>query len=76
MTCSGTRCHHRIDWQRDIQLTELGFPLIVGKARAMMVQANMLEEIKYKLCKGCFKCAIYFSNFAMATLNGKTSTKK
>ena len=33
------------------QLTELGFTDLAGKARAMMVQANLPKEVKYKLCK-------------------------
>ena len=36
------------------QLTELGFADITGMARAMMVQANISEEMKYKLCEECF----------------------
>ena len=32
------------------------------KARAMIIQANMPEEIKYKLCKERFSCATYVSN--------------
>ena len=35
------------------QLAKLGFSDITGNARAMMVQANLLEAIKYKLCKEC-----------------------
>ena len=37
------------------QLTKLGFADIAGKGRAMMVQTNLLEDIKYKLCKEFFK---------------------
>ena len=57
------------------QLAELGFADIVGKVRAMMVQANLTEEIKYKLCKECFNCAMYLSNLAVVTLNGKVATR-
>ena len=57
------------------QFAELGFAGIAGKARAMMVQANLPEEIKYMLCKECFKCATYLSNLAIVTLNGKAATK-
>ena len=57
------------------QLPELWFTDIAGKARAIMVQANLLEEIKYKLCKECFNCATYLSNLAVVTLNGKTATR-
>ena len=40
-----------------------------------MVQANLLEEIKYQLCKECFNCAIYLSHLAVVTLNGKAATR-
>ena len=49
------------------ELAELGFADITGRASAMMVQANMPEEINYKLCKECFNCATYFSNLAVMT---------
>ena len=42
------------------QNANLRFTDIAGKARAMMVQANLPEEIKYKLCK-CINCAMYLS---------------
>ena len=57
------------------QIAELGFADVGGKARAMMVQANLPEEIKYKLCKECFNCATYLSNLAVATLNKKAVTR-
>ena len=57
------------------QLAELGFTDIAGKARAMMVQANLPEEIKCKLCKECFKCAMYLSNLTVVTLNEKAATR-
>ena len=41
----------------------------------MMVQANLPEEIKYKLCKECFNYAMYLSNLAVVTLNGKAATR-
>ena len=31
------------------QLTKLGVPDVAGKARALMIQANLPKEIKYKL---------------------------
>ena len=40
-----------------------------------MVQANLLEEVKYKLCKECFNCAMYLSNLAVVTFNGKTAIR-
>ena len=46
------------------QLYKLWLADIAGKAIAMMVQANLSEEIKYKLCKA-FNCAMYISNLAM-----------
>ena len=55
--------------------TELGFADIAGKARALMVQANLPEEIKYKLCKECFKCAMSLSNFTVVTINGIAATR-
>ena len=57
------------------QLARLGFVDVPGKARAMMLQANLPEEIKYKLCKECFNCALYLSNLAVVTLNGKAATR-
>ena len=57
------------------KLAELGFANIVGKARVIMVQANLPEEIKYKLCKECFNCATYLSNLAVVILNAKTATR-
>ena len=57
------------------QFAKLGFVTIVGKARAMMIQANMPEEIKYNLCKKCISCATYLSNLAVVILNGKTATR-
>ena len=57
------------------QLTKLGFADVAGKARAMMVQANLQDEVKYKLCKECFNFATYLSNSALVTLNGKTATE-
>ena len=56
------------------QLSELRFADISGKARAVMVQANLPEEIKFKLCKECFNCTTYLSNLAVVTLNGKAAT--
>ena len=41
------------------QLAKQGFADIAGKARAMMVQANLPEKNKYKLCKECFNYATY-----------------
>ena len=32
-------------------LVELGFDDIVRKVRAMLVQANVPEDVKFKLCK-------------------------
>ena len=55
------------------QLAELGLADITGKAKAMIVQANFPEEIKYKLCKKCY-CAMHLSNLAVVTLHGKTDT--
>ena len=46
------------------QLSELGFANIAGKVRAMMIQANLPEEIKYKLSKECLNCDTYLSNLA------------
>ena len=57
------------------QLSELGFKDIAGKARAMMVQVNLPEEIMSKLYKECFSCATYLSNLAVVMLNGKTATR-
>ena len=57
------------------QLAELGFVDVTGIASAMMVQANLPEEIKYKLFKVCFNCATYLINLSVVTLNGKTATK-
>ena len=57
------------------QLAELGFADVAGKARAIMVQANLPEEIQYKLCKECFNHAMYLSNLAVVTLNRKTATR-
>ena len=57
------------------KIAELGFTDIAGKARAMMVQANLTEEITYKLCKECFNYALYLSNLAVVTLNGKAATR-
>ena len=54
---------------------KLGFTDIAGKARPMMVQGNVQEEIKYKLCKECFNCAMYLSNLSVVTLKGKTATR-
>ena len=62
-----------IPWRN--QLAKLKFTDISGKARAMIVQANLPEEINYKLCKECFNYATYLSNFAVLTLNGKTATR-
>ena len=36
------------------QLMELGFGDTADKAQAMILQANVPEKIKYKLCKECF----------------------
>ena len=47
--------------QQKNQLAALGFTDITGKTRTMLVQANLLEEIKYKLCKECFNCAMYLA---------------
>ena len=41
----------------------------------MIAQANLPEDIIYKLCKECFNCATYLSNLAVVTLNRKTATK-
>ena len=57
------------------QLAKLRFADVTGKARAMMVQANLPEEIKHKLCKECFNCATYLSKLAVRTLNGKAATR-
>ena len=35
----------------EVNFAELGLTDIAGKARAMMIQANIPEEIKYKLYK-------------------------
>ena len=58
----------RIDTPQRNQLAELGCTDIAGKARAMMVEANLLEKIKYKKCKECFNCATYFSNLLVMKL--------
>ena len=57
------------------QLANLVFTDIPGKARAMMVQANLQEEIKYKLCKECFHCAMNLNNLAVVILNGKAAIR-
>ena len=44
------------------QLAKLGFADIAGEARGMMFQADLPEEIKYKLCMECFNCATYLSS--------------
>ena len=56
------------------QVAERGFTDVVDKARAMMVLANLPEEIKYKLCKECLNCAKYLSNQAAVALNVKKDT--
>ena len=56
--------------------SKLGFAGIACKARAMMVQANLQEKIKYKVCKECFNCATNLSILAIVTLNGKTATRR
>ena len=58
-----------------IQLAKCGFSDIAGKVRVMMVKAKLPEEIKYKLCKEHFSCAMYLSNLAVVTLNGMTATR-
>ena len=73
MTHSGSQAGKGMP-QRN-QLAKLGFTDITGKARAMMVNSNMPEEIKYKLCKECFNCPMYLSNLAVVILNGKTATR-
>ena len=50
-------------------ITKLGSADIAGKARAMMVQANLPEEIIYKLSREYFNCATYLSNLAVVTFN-------
>ena len=60
-------------WQRN-KCTKLGFEDFTGKARATMVQANVLEKIKYKLGKEYFNCAAYLINLAVVILNGKIAT--
>ena len=57
------------------ELAELGFADVAEKARAMMVQANLPEEIKYKLCKECFNCATYLTNLTVVMLNRETATR-
>ena len=57
------------------QYAKLGFTDVAGKARAMMVQALLPQEIKYKLCKECFNCATYLSNLAVVILNRKAATR-
>ena len=57
------------------QLDKLDFPDITKKTRAMIVQANMPEKIKYKPCKECLNCATYLSNLAVVILNGKIATR-
>ena len=39
-----------------------------------MKQVNLLEEIKYKLCKEGLNCAMYLRNLEIVTLNGKAAT--
>ena len=55
------------------QLTELRFIDVANKARAMMVQANLSAEIKYKFCGECFNCPTYLSNLSVVTLKQRTS---
>ena len=56
------------------QVAELGFADVEGKARDMIVKTCLPEEIWYKLCNECFNCAIYLSNLAVMTLNGKAAS--
>ena len=53
------------------QLAKLGFADVTGKAIDMMVQANLPDEIMYKLCKKFFSCAKYISSLAVVTLERK-----
>ena len=57
------------------QPAELGFADVAGKARAIMLQANLPEEIKYKLCKECFNYDTNLINLAVVILNVKTATR-
>ena len=57
------------------QLAKLGFTDVAGKARHLIVWTNSPEEVKYKLCKECFNCAMYLSNLAVVTLSGKEAIR-
>ena len=63
------------DTTQQNKLAELAFADIAVKARAMMVQASLPEEFKYKLCKECFNCAMCLSNLSVVSLNNKTATR-
>ena len=41
----------------------------------MMAQANFPKEIKNKLCKKCFNCAMHLSSLSVATLYILTATR-
>ena len=48
---------------------------VAGKTKAMKVQADLSEEIKYKLCKECFNCEMYLRNLSVVTMNGMKATR-
>ena len=59
-----TRIHGKVTPQRN-HLAELGFADLANKGRAMLISANLPQEVRFRLCKEAFNCATHLSNLAI-----------
>jgi hypothetical protein len=56
-------------------LAELGFAILSNRGRAMMAQANVPLEVRYKIWRHAFKTATLLDGLTVVTVGGKTATR-
>ena len=56
-------------------LAELGFAIILPRAKAMMHAANVPEDVRPVLCKECINCSTMLDWLVAITLDGITKTR-
>jgi hypothetical protein len=56
-------------------LAEIGLTVVANRARALMVQANIPYEVRYRLFRKAYKTAALLDGFTVIEIQGKADTR-
>ena len=56
-------------------VVERGFATLGGRGRALMYQANVTEDVRYRVCKEVLQCTTMLDNVVVIIINGAKGTR-